>query len=94
MTEITSLADQIRNRVAQPAGLPEPPVLKLLRDYDNADHQTLVHVRFNEKTVRTLNQLKLATGLEITRVVAYSVSVLLEQHPELKTIIKEFLQNL
>lgn len=103
MAKITSLADEIRNRMAQP---PEPPkgarkppatdaqILQLIRDYDNRNNKTLVHVRFDETTVRTLNQLKLATGIDLTRLVAYSVQALFEQHPELKNIIKQFMQNL
>ena len=103
MAKITSLADEIRSRIAQP---PEPAkpdkktknagadILELLEAYDNADHKTLVHVRFDEQTVRTLNQLKLATGIDVTRLVAYSVRSLFDQHPELKHIIKQFMQNL
>jgi len=105
MAKITSLADEIRSRMAQP---PEPAVkttakqkpadetaiLQLLRAFDNRDCKTLVHVRFDEQTVRTLNQLKLATGIDVTRLVAYSVRALFEQHPELRSIIKQFMQNL
>ncbi len=106
MAKITSLADEIRSRIAQP---PEPAaaspatkkpatseaeILQQLKAYDNADHKTLVHVRFDKQTVRTLNQLKLATGIDVTRLVAYSVRSLFDQHPELKNIIKQFMQNL
>jgi hypothetical protein len=104
MAKITSLADEIRSRIAQPPepAAPQGPkpqatqadILAQLKAYDNADHKTLVHVRFDEQTVRTLNQLKLATGIDVTRLVAYSVRSLFDQHPELKNIIKQFMQNL
>lgn len=107
MAKITTLADEIRSRIAQPpepVGAPppgkkqaagsEPELLARLKAYDNADHKTLVHVRFDEQTVRTLNQLKLATGIDVTRLVAFSVRSLFDQHPELKDIIKQFMQNL
>jgi len=104
MAKITSLADEIRSKIAQPPEPAKPPLVKQpavsadildrLKAYDNADHKTLVHVRFDKNTVRTLNQLKLATGIDVTRLVAYSVRSLFDQHPELKTIIKQFMQNL
>lgn len=105
MAKITSLADEIRSKIAQPEPAVATPkaekpagneaeILQQLKAYDNADHKTLVHVRFDEQTVRTLNQLKLATGIDVTRLVAYSVRSLFDQHPELKNIIKQFMQNL
>jgi len=38
--------------------------------------------------------LKLATGIEIQKIVAFAISELLRQHPELKTIIKNFLETI
>jgi ribosomal protein S10 len=107
MTKITSLADEIRSRIAQPPEAAQPEVkktkakapkteaaiLQLIRDYDNANHKSLVHVRFDEKTVQTLNHFKMATGVDVTRLVAFSVQQLFEQNPELKSIIKQFIQN-
>jgi len=52
-----------------------------------------VHVRFDEKTVQTLNHFKMATGIDVTKLVAFSVQELFERHPELKSIIKQFIQN-
>ena len=46
------------------------------------------------KTAILLKQLKVATGVEIQQVIAFSVSELIRQHPELKTIIKDFLTKL
>jgi ribosomal protein S10 len=106
MDKITSLADEIRSRIAQQpeapvkketkkrAKTPDTEILQHIRDYENADHKTLVHVRFDEQTVRTLHQFKMATGVDLSRLVAFSVRQLFEQHPELKETIKQFMQNL
>jgi len=69
-------------------------ILDRIKAYDNNDHKTLVHIRTNEHTSLMLSQLKLATGVDITKIVAFSISELFRQHPELKTIIKQFLQKL
>jgi hypothetical protein len=52
-----------------------------------------VHFRFDKQTVDFLNQFKIATGIDATKFVAFSVRQFIEQHPELKTIIKQFIQN-
>jgi hypothetical protein len=53
----------------------------------------MVHVRFDEKTVRTMNQFKMATRVDVSKLVAFAVKHLLETQPEIKTIIKHFIQN-
>jgi hypothetical protein len=68
-------------------------ILKALNEYDNSDHKTMVHFRFNKPTVDFLNKFKIATGIDATRFVAFSVRHLIETYPELKTIIKQFIQN-
>ena len=68
-------------------------ILKSLNAYDNTDHKSLVHFRFNKPTVDFLNQFKIATGIDATKFVAFSVRHLIESYPELKTIIKQFIQN-
>ena len=119
MSDIKSLADQLRSRINQPenakaqnkpektkgrkagAANPEshaPPGIPLIvediRAYDNSDHKSMVHVRFDVQTTQTMNQFKMATGIDVTKLVSYSVRQLFKDHPELKTIIKQFLQNL
>src|ERR1700760_3650076 len=105
MTKITSLADEIRDRIAReapktkmaasPKKTPKPDaaIVQLIRDYDNSDHKSMVHVRFDEKTVQTLNHFKMATGVDVTKLVAFSVRQLFAEHPELKELIKQFIQN-
>jgi hypothetical protein len=69
-------------------------VLDAIRHFDEKDQKSMVHVRLDKNTAMLLKQLKLATGVEIQQVVAFSVSELIRQHPELKTIIKDFLTQL
>jgi RNA binding exosome subunit len=71
----------------------DPPILQALADYDNSDHKTMVHFRFDKQTVDFLNQFKIATGVDATKFVAFSVKHFIKEHPELKTIIKKFIQN-
>ena len=68
-------------------------VVRSLYAYDNSDHKQMVHVRFDAKTVDLLNKFKMATGTDITKFVAFAVKYLFESNPELKNIIKLYLQN-
>ncbi|SEM75753.1 hypothetical protein SAMN05192574_101716 [Mucilaginibacter gossypiicola] len=110
MHEIKSLADQLRNRINKPdapAVEKSPPqkkkgkkqqvaapVLELLRAYDLADHKSMIHVRFETPTAQLLHHLKMASGIEVNKVVGYAVKQFLEQHPELKIIVKQYLQTI
>jgi hypothetical protein len=110
MSEIKSLADQLRNSINKPVTaaadppaaekkkekkiVNAPPIIEALRAYDLSDHKNMVHVRFETQTAQTLHHLKMATGIEVNKVVAYAVKQLLNQHPELKSIIKQHLQKL
>ena len=71
-----------------------PDILQAIRDYDNTNDKSVGHARFDSKTLQTMNQLKLAAGIDVTRLVAFAVDHLLQLHPELKTIIKQFFQKL
>ena len=106
MNEIKTLADQLRSRMSKP-DTPEkvkpkkksgklaitPPIVDLLRGYNIKDHDSMVHVRFDRQTAQMLHHFKMATGVEVTRLISYSVAQLLERHPEIKIIIKEHLEN-
>ena len=109
MNEIKSLADQIRGKInqAEAPAVPKPVAVKqkkskaeipeiveLLRAFDISGNKNMVHARFDAQTAQMLHYFKLATGVEVTRLVAYSVRQLFEQHPELKTIIKQYIQQL
>jgi len=72
----------------------EKPLMEQIRGFDEHSQKSMVHVRLDRKTANLLKQLKMATGVEIQQVIAFSVSELIRQHPELKTIIKDFLTKL
>lgn len=88
-----TVAVKKRQTVDKASKAPDAPILKLLTDYDNSDHKTMVHFRFDKQTVDFLNQFKIATGVDATKFVAFSVRQFINAHPELKTIIKQFIQN-
>ncbi|MDB5145757.1 MAG: hypothetical protein JWQ66_4470 [Mucilaginibacter sp.] len=67
-------------------------ILDRMKAYDNREHKTLVHIRTDEHISLLMSRLKPATGVDITGIVSFSISELFRQHPELKTIIKQFLQ--
>jgi hypothetical protein len=108
MSEIKTLADQLRSKMAQPdtpadgktakkkhvklAGT--PPIIEQIRAYDLAGHKSMVHARFDAQTAQMLHYLKMAAGIEVNRVICYSVKLLIEQNPELKIIVKQFIQTL
>lgn len=109
MNEIKSLADQLRGQINNidapktktPNFKPEkkkppdiPEILELIRSYDNRDHKSMMHIRFDGGTLRTLNHFKMATGVDVTKLVAFAVHQLFKQYPELKTIIKQYIQSL
>ena len=108
MGNMKSLADQLREELGKPiakTGLPVKtprkikekeagfPILDAIRSLDTSGHKSMVHVRFDEKTVRTMNQFKMATEVDVTRLVAFAVKQLFDKAPEIKIIIKQFIQN-
>jgi hypothetical protein len=118
MSEIKSLADQLRNKIATAVPAREqvpaivaskktgkvkaasksppemPDILNLIRAFDTSEHKNVLHVRFDPKTSQMLARFKMATGTEITKLIAFSVHRLFEQNPELKSIIIQFIQDL
>jgi len=81
-------------KAKQEAGPKElPDIIKAITSYDNTLHKSLVHVRFDQKTVNTLTKFKMATGTDMTKFVAFSVQHVLDSYPEIKTTIKQFIQN-
>lgn len=69
-------------------------VLESIRHFEEKDQRSMVHVRLDKDTAMLLKQLKLATDIDIQQVIAFAVSELIRQHPEIKAIIKEFLTQL
>jgi len=71
----------------------EPDIIALIRDFDCSGNTHMLHPRLNTRTVQLLNRLKLASGLDMNRVIAFALHQLFEQHPEIKKFIKTSLEN-
>lgn len=71
----------------------ETTILKALLAYDNSDNKSMAHVRFDKNTLDLMNKFKMATNVDVTKFVAFAVKHFLETYPEIKTIIKQFIQN-
>lgn len=108
MSEIKTLADQLRKKMADPtidekpvkpdkvkakAPTEIPQILTRMRDYDVTNHKTLIHARVDAQTAQMIHHLKIATGIEVSRLICFSIRQLFEQNPELKKIIKAHLAN-
>lgn len=104
MENMKSLADQLRKTLVKPTDKQakkirkaekklESAILETILAYDNSDNKSMVHTRFDKQTVRLMNQFKMATDVDVTKLVSFAVKHLFETYPELKTIIKQFIQN-
>jgi isocitrate lyase len=89
-------AAKATGKVAVPkkSKIAQPEVVEAIRAFDNSEHKTMIHIRFDTQTADLMNRFKLATGIDVTKLVAYSVHSLFQSHPELKQTIKNYLQNL
>ena len=56
-------------------------------------HPGKLRVRLDENTIRMLNQFKLATGVDMNKTIAFALDRMFNECPELKTIIKQSLEN-
>lgn len=81
------------HRPKKPAARPAE-IVETIQSFDNSACKTMVHVRFDTRTVDLMNRFKLAAGVDVTKLVAFAVHHLFETHPELKQTIKQYLQNL
>lgn len=61
--------------------------------YCEPEQKVMVHVRLNPNTAMLLKQFKLATDIEIQQILAFAIDEFLKLHPELKMIVKQFLQD-
>lgn len=119
MSKIKSLADQLREQMAEPAlveknnsagkpagkakkaALPEsspiseiPDILSLINAYDSTANKSMIHVKLDPQTAKLVGHFKMATGIDNIKLGAFAVKYLFDTHPELKTFIKNFIQNL
>lgn len=85
--------DAAKNEAAAAKGRKALDIISRIRDFDCSDQKHLLHPRIDARTVALLGRLKLASGLEMNRVIAFSIVYLFERHPEIKSFIKESLEN-
>jgi len=94
MGVIQNMGDDINNKARKKADkIIESTILKALIAYDNSDNKSMVHSRFDKNTLDIMNKFKMATGVDVTKFVAFAVKHFFDSYPELKTIIKQFIQN-
>ena len=108
MNEIKTLADQLRSRMAKPdtpdkvikpekkksAKPPDiPAIVEQLRTLDVSANKTLIHARVDTQTAQLIHHLKTATGIEVTRLICFSIRHFFETYPELKSLIKDHLEK-
>ncbi|RZJ23706.1 MAG: hypothetical protein EON51_02170 [Acinetobacter sp.] len=119
MNDIKSLADQLRNKIAEPNKdnvirapssikksneivdidpISTPPeneveILLAIKSFEYSNGKNMLHPRVDDKTIKILNQFKIATGVDMNRTIAFSIHFLFAKNPELKTIIKKSLEN-
>lgn len=124
MTQIRSLADELREKMRQgelaaedqpvisekpkpvkppgkKAGKPPPAAVspdieKLLAAINafelNGNEKLLI--RLDSRTVFLMKQLKVARGIDMNKLIAYSVNVFFSSHPELIAFVKSTLQTI
>ena len=68
-------------------------ILEAMTAFDCSGNTHMLHPRLDVKTVKLLNSFKLASGIDMNRFIAFSIYHLFQQHPELKTYIKQSLEN-
>lgn len=71
-----------------------PEILSLITAYDSAANKSMMHVKLDAQTAKLVGHFKMATGIDNIKLGAFAVRYLFDTHPELKTYIKNFIQNL
>ena len=68
-------------------------LLDQILGFSAPDEKVMVHVRLPPGTAMLLKQFKLATGIEMQQILHFAIDEFIKQHPELKTMVKQFLQE-
>lgn len=67
--------------------------LSMLQDF-NMDGQEKMLIRLDKRTVAQLKQLKIATNIDMTRVIAFALHHFLKSHPWLNNYISQTLKQM
>ncbi|QPH38732.1 hypothetical protein [Pedobacter endophyticus] len=68
-------------------------LLSALRDF-NMDGQEKILIRLDKRTIAQLKQLKVATNIEMNRVIAFALQNFLKSHPWLNDYISQTLKQM
>lgn len=68
-------------------------LLEQILGFNAPDEKVMVHVRLPPNTAMLLKQFKLATGIEMQHLLHFAIDEFIRLHPELKTMVKQFLQE-
>lgn len=71
-----------------------PEIVQQILDYDSSENRSMVHARLDVETARLVGHFKMATGVDNIKLVAFAVRYLFATRPELKALIKHYIQNL
>jgi len=121
MSQIKSLAEQLKSKLEEQKGIPlihgveDKPsqsedgkpnnpheakeakkiaaFLSALQDF-NMDGQEKILIRLDKRTVAQLKQLKVATNIEMIRVIAFALQQFLKSHPWLNSYISQTLKQM
>ena len=85
-------SQKVGAKLVADSGIPE--ILALIQSYDSSDNKSMLHVKLDAQTAKLVSHFKSATGIDNIKLGAFAVRYLFETHPELKTYIKNYLQNL
>lgn len=87
----------VKKKAGKPPPYKQPPELeKLLAEltaYELAGNEKLL-IRLDSRTVFMLKQLKVAKGIDMNKLIAYSLDTFFKERPELINYIKTSLQTI
>jgi len=72
---------------------PTQELLAAIQAFELTGREKLL-IRLDERTVFLMKQLKIAGGIDMNRLIAYSLNGFLQQHPELIQYIKENIKTI
>jgi hypothetical protein len=81
------------NKLKKQAPAKQQILLEQIAAFNAPDAKVMVHVRIDPNTAMLLKQFKLATDIELQQLLAFAIDEFVHLHPELKTIVKQFLQE-
>lgn len=92
----SSQVEHSKNRAPKPAETmdPLPDIVEKIKGYDSSGNKSMVHVKLDAHTAKLLGHFKMATGVDNIKLGAFAIRYLFDTHPELKSYIKNFIQNL